>query len=198
MKKLVDARGEECPKPVMLTKEAFDDENINSLEIKVDNLVAFENVKRFIMKRGGVIDEILKDESEYTIICKKDTDEKSISNIEIVSENKKIAYVISSNEIGKGDSRLGQKLMNAFITSLVDEKYLPKTLFFMNYGVYLCLKDSEVINVLKKLNDAGVEVIVCGTCTDYLQVTENVSVGTLGSMYDLMEIYSSDVKVISL
>lgn len=200
MRKFVDARGVDCPKPVTLTKEAFDDPKMTFVEVKLDSQVALENVKRFIGKYGGKIDEMLKNGDEVTIIASRTSepkaDSKSVSkNSEIYSD---ISYVIATSEIGKGDAELGKKLMSAFLSTLAEYKTLPSTIFFMNHGVLLCVQDSPSLESLKKLEEKGVEIIVCGTCTDYLKVTDNVSVGILGNMYDLVELYGNSSKVISL
>lgn len=200
MKKFIDARGVECPKPVILTKEAFEDINMTSVEIKVDNMVAFENVKRYVDKCGGKIEEILKDKDDITIIISRDGGVMPSEESDVVSETAGdgVCYVITSREIGRGDALLGKKLMDAFISTLSDYKTAPKAILFMNYGVFLCLDDSEALESIKVLHEKGTEIIVCGTCTNYLDVTERVSVGILGNMYDLVEIYNSHSKVISL
>ncbi|MDD3879197.1 MAG: sulfurtransferase TusA family protein, partial [Syntrophomonas sp.] len=46
MKKTVDARGLTCPQPVVLTKNALEEEEISEVITIVDNKTAFENVSR--------------------------------------------------------------------------------------------------------------------------------------------------------
>lgn len=49
--KKIDARGQSCPIPVVLTKKAID-QKPNKLEVIVDNVAAKENVTRFATTMG--------------------------------------------------------------------------------------------------------------------------------------------------
>lgn len=49
MAKVIDARGRSCPEPVMMTKNAIDN-NETDLEVLVDTKVAVENITRFVKK----------------------------------------------------------------------------------------------------------------------------------------------------
>ncbi len=54
MKETVDARGLACPQPVLLTKKALETEK--DITVIVDNTVALENVKRFAINAGCLVD----------------------------------------------------------------------------------------------------------------------------------------------
>lgn len=47
----IDARGLSCPQPVILAKKAVDKKE-NSIEVSVDNNVALNNVKKFLVNAG--------------------------------------------------------------------------------------------------------------------------------------------------
>ncbi len=51
MVKLIDARGRSCPEPVIMTKNAIDN-NETDLEVLVDTNVAVENITRFVKSKG--------------------------------------------------------------------------------------------------------------------------------------------------
>lgn len=51
MGKIVDARGRSCPEPVIMTKNAIDN-NETDLEVLVDTNVAVENITRFVKSKG--------------------------------------------------------------------------------------------------------------------------------------------------
>ncbi|SHE78183.1 sulfurtransferase TusA family protein [Desulforamulus putei] len=46
MKRVVDARGLSCPEPVLLTRQALQEQGIKEITVLVDNKVAVENVTR--------------------------------------------------------------------------------------------------------------------------------------------------------
>lgn len=50
-KNVVDARGRSCPEPVIMTKQALD-QNGNRATVLVDNQVAVDNITRFAENRG--------------------------------------------------------------------------------------------------------------------------------------------------
>lgn len=51
-KNLVDARGRSCPEPVLMTQRAIENEGFQNFEVLVDAVVAKENIKRFVQKKG--------------------------------------------------------------------------------------------------------------------------------------------------
>lgn len=59
--KKIDAAGLSCPEPVILTKRAIED-NSKEIEVKVDNNVSKENVKRFLESNGYKVTIQEKDE----------------------------------------------------------------------------------------------------------------------------------------
>jgi intracellular sulfur oxidation DsrE/DsrF family protein len=62
---------------------------------------------------------------------------------------------------------------------------LPQTVIFYNTGVKLTVKDSEVLDDLKKIEESGVSILVCGTCLNYFGITKDLSVGVISNMYDI-------------
>lgn len=65
----VDARGCACPKPVIMTKKALEQED-QEIEVLVDNKTALENVKRFAGKNKC---EVAVEEMEdyFRLVLKK-------------------------------------------------------------------------------------------------------------------------------
>jgi predicted peroxiredoxin len=72
----------------------------------------------------------------------------------------------------------------------------PKSLVFLNAGIFLALKNSPVIESLTKLERSGVKIFVCGTCLDYYGEKPNIGVGIVSNMYDILEQLSSASSVV--
>lgn len=89
--------------------------------------------------------------------------------------------------MGKDNAELGKILMKSFIYTVSETSPYPKTLIFYNEGVRLTCEDSQVLDDIKKLEDLGVEIISCGTCLDYLNLKENLKVGSISNMYTIYE-----------
>ena len=51
---------------------------------------------------------------------------------------------------------------------------------------------------LKALADAGVEILVCGTCLSFYGLTDQLQVGTVSNMYDIVTRMQRAAKVVSL
>lgn len=52
MANVIDAKGRSCPEPVIMTKNAIDENPSANLEVLVDTHVAVENITRFVEGKG--------------------------------------------------------------------------------------------------------------------------------------------------
>jgi selenium metabolism protein YedF len=75
--------------------------------------------------------------------------------------------------------------MKAFIHTLVDSGSIPDTIILYNAGVELAVKDSDTAPDLKKLEEAGAKILVCGTCANFFEIKDKLSAGTISNMYDI-------------
>lgn len=91
---------------------------------------------------------------------------------------------VVSDRIGGANPELGAALMKNFIYSIARAKPLPKAVNLMNDGVRLACEGSASLDDLALLAEQGVAVRACGTCLDYLGLTEQLAVGEIGSMPD--------------
>ena len=95
--------------------------------------------------------------------------------------------VLSDNRMGRGDDVLGDVLIRSFIHTLLQLKPLPDTIICYNAGVKLAAKDSAVLDDLQQLAQAGVDILVCGTCVNYFALGEQIAAGHISNMYDIAE-----------
>ena len=51
---------------------------------------------------------------------------------------------------------------------------------------------------LKALSDSGTEILVCGTCLNFYGITDQLKVGAVSNMYDIVTRMQKAAKVISL
>lgn len=194
--KLVDCRGLACPQPVVLVKKLFNEGCKEALQIVVDNFPAKENVLTLLAAHKVAVEGIKEEDSLFTITTvgltgtegNKTTDSNSGTGV---------TYIIDKDSIGTGDVELGKKLLIAFLNTLPDHDKDPATLFFMNSGINFALEGAPTLESLLTLEKEGVEVVVCGTCTNHFGVTDKVAVGRLGNMYDLIDLYNRE-KVVSI
>lgn len=198
--KTVDARGLKCPMPLILTKRALLEAGQDEpLEILIDNDISVKNVTRFLEehqmqvsteKQGGLYR--LGVNKSGTITEQTSTEEYCEVAPEVAGD-----YLVSFQKNIHGDSdELGPRLMQLFINTLPDIDQKPSTMVFLNSSVFFTLKDSPVLEPLKKLEEAGVKILVCGTCLDFFGKQEEVAVGMVSNMYEIMNLMSKAPKVL--
>ncbi|MBN1550914.1 sulfurtransferase-like selenium metabolism protein YedF, partial [bacterium] len=87
----------------------------------------------------------------------------------------------------RGSEELGAVLMRAFLGVLGDIDTKPRMIIFFNTAVKLTVQSSRVLDLLEKLVESGVTMLVCGTCLDYFSLKDQVRVGIVSNMYDIAD-----------
>jgi selenium metabolism protein YedF len=188
MKKLiVDTKGLACPQPVINTKKALEAKDFDELTILIDNDVALANVKRLINKMGFNVTSEEKIDEIYNLIIKNDdTNTSDKVQVEVQKASGKTILFLT-DKLGRGNDELGELLMNGFVYALTEADKTPHKLLFMNSSVNLCVEGAESLKNLKKLDEMGVEILVCGTCLNFFNVADKLAVGRVSNMYDITE-----------
>jgi selenium metabolism protein YedF len=104
--------------------------------------------------------------------------------------------LILSDRIGRGDEELGGILMRNFLYSLARNAQPPSAVMLMNEGVRLACEGSASLGDLTLLAENGVPVKACGTCLDFLGLTEKLAVGEVGTMPAAVETLLGDDSVL--
>lgn len=185
----IDARGLQCPEPVIRTKKALEEITSGEIITIVDNVTAKENVSRLAANLNCPY-EITEQEGCFYIKIKK-TEEGAEQQ-----ENKDFIIVITSDQLGAGAEELGRLLMKTYTYTLNETAPYPKAVIFMNSGVKLVVEGAETLENLQKLEDKGVEIISCGTCLDYYKLKEKLKTGIVGNMYTIVEYMNKAAKVV--
>lgn len=184
MKRVIDAKGEACPMPVVRAKKAFD-EGATGVEISVDNKIAVENLEKLAKTLGSEFSFEEKSETEF--VCTIGESIKEEANEVLKAANDNIVVVISSKYMGNGDETLGANLLKGFIYSLTQADKLPKTVLFYNSGAFITTTGSASIDDLKVLEAAGVEIMTCGACLNHYNLADKLEVGSVTNMYEIVE-----------
>lgn len=193
MSRVVDARGLNCPEPVILTKRAMAENQGTELTTIVNNDAALENVSKLARSQGYNLEVETRGEDHYLHMTPNEG--------AVATENKndiKVAILIKSSLFGQGEPELGQILMKSFLFSLNELEDQIGHLIFMNTGVQLTTSSSPVLEYLQSLEQKGVEILSCGTCLDYYQVKDQLAVGKVTNMYSAVEIMTGADRVITI
>lgn len=196
MNKQIDARGLNCPQPVILTKKALDEAGEGKITTIVNSETAKENVRKLAQSMMCDVD-IHQVGGDYYIDIFKQKEIQEIGGGS-PSEHSGLIVFIGSDTLGSGDRVLGQVLMKAYLKTLLDMCPLPETMIFVNSGVNLTVQGSEVLDSLKGLEEAGVEILSCGTCLDYYTLKDKLAVGQVSNMYTIVEKLNNGENTITL
>jgi selenium metabolism protein YedF len=101
---------------------------------------------------------------------------------------KGMVVVLSANVMGNGEAKLGKALMKAFVFALTKQDILPETILCYNSGAYLTCQGSESLEDFRELEAEGVNILTCGTCLDFYGIKENLAVGSVTNMYEIVEV----------
>lgn len=194
MEKMVDARGLACPQPVICTKKALEEEDVNQLVTIVDNEVARDNVLRFVQSQN-LIAEVEEKANDYYIRIHKP--EYAGLETQLTGERDYIIFM-GNQYLGQGSEELGQVLTRSFFYTLAETDVLPAQIIFINSGVKLACESSPVLQQLMDLEKKGVQILACGTCLDYYGVKEKLCVGTVSNMYTILEQITLYPRVVTL
>ncbi len=189
----VDARGLSCPQPVILAKKALEEND--EVVVLVDDGTAAENVKRLAANMGFSVQEELKGKEIHILINKGDA--CSLAT-EIISRQGPVVVVLSSDTMGRGEEVLGHVLMKSFLHTLTQSAPMPDVMILYNTGVRLAVKGSEVLDDLEALMNAGVKVMACGTCLNYLSLKEKLAVGEVSNMYDIAQTMLTAGRIVQI
>ena len=106
--------------------------------------------------------------------------------------------LFTANGMGSAPLELQHVLTNKFLGLLLESNVLPAKILLYTDGVKLACKGSPVLDNLRKIEEQGVELILCSTCLDYFGLTDQVGVGIVGGMTDIIEAMQKAEKVIHL
>ena len=101
--------------------------------------------------------------------------------------SKKTVFVFASYGMGQTDNaELKIKLAGKFLALIAEADPLPSQICFYTDGVKLCVTGSPVLDELRALVAKGVELVLCSTCLETFGLRDQVSVGVVGGMGDII------------
>ncbi len=189
---LVDARGQGCPKPVMMAEEALGKIEEGIVEVLVDNEASADNVVWFARK-SGFYNEKTKEGSDWRVKIVKGY--MCVPAAEAAKQDKSMLLIVATDVMGKEED-LGRILMKAFFETMKTYKEVPHTIFFLNAGVKLTTTNAEIAAVLKEIEALGVEIYSCGTCLKHYGFENDLKVGHRGTTNLIIEGMNDFVKTV--
>lgn len=206
----VDARGKQCPIPIVMTKKAISEMGTGVVTVAVDNEIAVQNLIKMANQKNYEVSSSQIEQNHYEVVMQVSVDSESFSGSSYAAAgsgkeedcptclptNQTTVAVISSNQMGSGDEVLGKILMKGFIYALSQLDELPGAVIFYNSGAYLTCEGSDSIEDLRAMEEQGVTIYTCGTCLNHYGLTDKLAVGSVTNMYVIVETMAQAGKVI--
>ena len=191
----LDERGKQCPLPVIEAKKALEASAPGEkVEVVVDNEIAVQNLKKMAVQMGYGVEASKEEEKTWKVVLHVSGQEKSAEEIPadqcLVPAKKKTVVAVTADHMGDGNEELGKVLIKGFLFAQTQLETLPDTILFYNGGAKLTCEGSDSIEDLKKLEEAGVQILTCGTCLNYYGLTEKLKVGGVTNMYVIAQTMS--------
>ena len=191
----VNAIGDTCPLPVVKAKNAIKELGGSGIvEVLVDNEIAVQNLAKMAQQKGYGMKSKKVSAAEFHVTLEVG-EAAAATGVEDIPEvcavaparKKNIVVAINSARMGHGHDELGTVLMKGFIFALTQQDELPTTVLFYNGGANLTIEGSASLEDLKNLEAQGVEIMTCGTCLNYYNVSDKLAVGEVTNMYAIVE-----------
>ncbi|NDY42427.1 sulfurtransferase-like selenium metabolism protein YedF [Dissulfurirhabdus thermomarina] len=189
MARELDCRGLTCPGPVMQVREILEKEHPATIVVSVDNEAAGENVSRFLEHHRYQVTVEQADDAIHVIGRYGEDGQCELmppSQPKALSGDRKILVMVTTNRIGHGDDELGEALLRNFLETLPEMGPDLWRLILVNGGVKLAVRGSAAITALRRLADAGVSILVCGTCLNHFHLLDQKEVGETTNMLDIV------------
>ncbi len=102
-------------------------------------------------------------------------------------KGKSVVVVFKSDGMGISENQgLREALARKFLTLILDAEPLPAAICFYTEGVRLACTGSPLLAELRTLEAKGVHLVLCKTCLDTFGIAEQVQVGVVGGMPDII------------
>ena len=189
----LDCRNLNCPEPLLRTKKALGELKIGeSLEILVNDVAPRENIKRFLAKNG--FEAKISQAGADTLIKTVKTDELKDENIDDIYCNvaaPKRGKVIFLNEEQCGSGPIGKSLLAKFLGAALSLDEKPVKVICVNNAVRITTnRGHECFEAIKKLNEAGAEILSCGSCLEGYKLVDKLAIGEISNAYEIMDVLS--------
>ena len=196
----LDYSQHKCPYPVVETRKQMLANPEQGLEVLVGDQAGRDNVSRLAAKMGYQASAETVTEGYLVLLTPSEQVQQTSSTANPtsspVSSGKTVIYC-GSDRMGDGDDGFGLLLLKNFLTTLLEMDPLPDNILFVNSGINLTTKGSDMIEVLEKLVQRGVDIASCGLCLDYYNKKEDLLVGRTTNMYEMAELQCQATRVVT-
>lgn len=96
------------------------------------------------------------------------------------------------------DKQFGLEMFDRFLHTLEGQPVKPQAICFYTEGVKLVCRGSSALQSLSLLYGMGVRIVTCKTCLDFFKLSDQVAIGEVGGMNDIVKLLLEADKVITV
>ncbi len=185
-----DVRDLACPGPVLKLRGLLDDGE-REIQFHVADDLCRSNVTRFAASRNLGTEVEAQDDGTF-VVQFSIADDTALSpeageTVDAVTgaASGPTVVQVTADTMGAGDDDLGSLLMRSFIKTLPELDSVPEAIVFYNSGVKLCCEGSLLLDGIRALETSGIEIIACGTCLNFFEITDRLAVGRVTDMLEI-------------
>ena len=192
--KTFDVRDLACPGPVLKLRDLLE-AGEREIAMHVADELCRSNVTRFAASRGAEVEVAAHGDGSFVVeITAGETAAGARPGEEalLVCDVPETTAVrgprvvqITADTMGSGDDELGALLLRSFLKTQAHLDRKPDAVIFYNDGVKLCCEGSLLLDDLRTLESAGIEIIVCGTCLNFFELGDSLEVGRVTDMLEI-------------
>jgi selenium metabolism protein YedF len=192
--KTIDVRDLACPGPVLKLRDLLG-QGQREITMHVADELSRSNVTRFAASRGADVEVTDGGDGSFVVSIRADagaTEARSgEENLLVCDVPEATAAVgprvvqVTAKTMGSGDDELGALLMRSFLKTQAELEHKPDAILFYNDAVKLCCEGSYLLDDLRGLAAAGVEIIACGTCLNFFELADQLQVGRVTDMLEI-------------
>ncbi|MCU0304989.1 MAG: sulfurtransferase-like selenium metabolism protein YedF [Thermoanaerobaculales bacterium] len=186
-----DVRDLACPGPVLKLRELLD-AGEREIGFWVADELCRSNVTRFAASRKVATEVEPKDDGTFVVRFRAGEDaagarpgEGELLACDLPATGGPRVVQITAETMGTGDDELGALLLRSFLKTQAQLETPPDAILFYNAGVKLCCAGSLLVDDLRALERAGIEIIACGTCLNFFSLAERLEVGRVTDMLEI-------------
>ena len=179
--KSIDCRNWLCPKPVIEVRKILLAAPQDPLCVLVEDDVARQNLQRLAATLGWEVAESSSAGSaalEFT---------PAATAAAATTSSATTVVLVAAATMGSGNDELGRILLRNFLLTLAELEIPPATIYFINDGVKLTVAGADTVEIMQKLADLGIDLAACGLCLDFFKLREQVAVGRITNMLDIVQ-----------
>lgn len=186
----IDCRNWPCPKPVIEVRKALLAAPAAPLGVIVEDAITRQNLQRLGAGLGRKVRAVELDGLAALEFAPADADAAA------AAAGGATVVLVSAETMGSGNDELGRILLRNFLITLAEFETPPETIYFINAGVKLAVQGAETVEILERLACAGVDVAACGLCLDFFKLKEQLAVGRVTNMLDIVQGMANAARVL--